>query len=89
MRKRIYNGWRLIYHDGTKISDTNSQIEEWNNAPQNNVQILVIYEGGIGHVVGGLDVYNIDEPNAISKNGKQITKDQFEQSRQKMREFHR
>jgi hypothetical protein len=70
--------WYIIYHDGINLSHTNFKQSTWNDAPTNNVQILIIKNPQYFKTTQCIDEYHLYEwPGSETKFGKLITSEQW------------
>ena len=75
--------WVIIYHDGIELSYVKSTQLTWNDAPTNNVQIVMLRRTmNHYHAIHGLDEYTLETcPGSETKFGKLITEEQWKEVR--------
>lgn len=78
--------WAIIYHDGTTLSIVKSSEMNWNDAPTNNVQIILFKISETHwHAVKGMDEYTLAGcPGSETKFGLLITDEQWKDVRNAM-----
>jgi hypothetical protein len=76
--------WTIIYNDGNGITVIKESDEEWDKAPDDNVQYVMCNYGGFREAISGLDEYTIPVPGTNIKYGKLISDEQWALTRQFM-----
>jgi len=80
----MHLSWTIIYNDGNGITVLKESEEGWNEAPDDNVQYLILENGMNKQVISGLDEYTLPEHNTNTKYGKLISAEQWALTRQFM-----
>lgn len=76
--------WTIIYNDGNGITVIKDSDEEWDKAPDENVQYVICNYNNRKIAVSGLDEYTIPVPGTETKYGKLISDEEWALTRQFM-----
>ncbi len=79
-----FKDWKVIYNNGTVISEENSADQAWNSAPIQNVQYMILVFEGYRKVFSGLDEYVLPIAGSNKKFGSTISPAQWQATRDYM-----
>ncbi len=76
--------WIVIYHDGNAITTARSSLTSWDEAPQSNVQFVMVKQVNGWKAYSSQDEYSFPAFGTQTKTGTQLSDEDFYSTRNYM-----